>query len=185
MKQGINLKGKEISYELKKSSRARRMRVSIYCDGTCLVTVPHRISFERAKEFIFENANWILSKLEIMKKISDDPLFLKSSREEYLKYRKDALNLAQEKVDHFNRIYDFRYNKISIKRQKTRWGSCSKKGNLNFNYKILLIPEKFSNYIIVHEICHLKEFNHSEKFWKLVEKSIPDYRKIVREMKKG
>ena len=156
----INLKGKEINYEVKKSSRAKRLRVSIYCDGTCQITVPRMISYERAKEFIFENAQWILEKLEIMKKISDNPLFLNSSRDEYLKYRKKALELAQSKVDYFNQFYGFSYNKITIKQQKTRWGSCSKKGNLNFNYRILLIPEKFADYIIVHELCHLKEFNH-------------------------
>jgi predicted metal-dependent hydrolase len=185
MKQEINLQGKEINYEVKKSSRARRLRVSIYCDGTCLITVPRRISLERAKEFILDNAQWILDKLEIMKKINGNPLFLNSSREEYLKYRKEALKLAQEKVEHFNQRYNFSYHKISIKQQKTRWGSCSKKGNLNFNYKILLIPEKFCDYIIVHELCHLKEFNHSKRFWNLVEKSIPDYQKIVREMRRG
>ena len=159
--------------------------MSIYCDGTCQITVPRKISFDKAKEFIFENAQWILEKLEIMKKISDNPLFLNSSQEEYLKYRKEAFELAQEKVNHFNQFYNFSYNKISIKKQKTRWGSCSRKGNLNFNYRILLIPEKFANYIIVHELCHLREFNHSGKFWELVEKSIPGYREIVREMRKG
>lgn len=183
--QGINLKGKEINYEVKKSFRARRLRLSIYCDGTCLVTVPRRMSLEKAKEFIFENAQWVLEKMDIMKKISDHPLFLKSSEAEYLKYRKDALLMAQEKVAYFNRFYKFSYHRISIKQQKTRWGSCSRKGNLNFNYKILLVPEKFANYIIVHELCHLKEFNHSEKFWSLVEKTIPEYRKIVKEMRKG
>jgi predicted metal-dependent hydrolase len=185
MIKGINIKGKEINYEVKKSARARRLRLSIYCDGTCLVTVPRKMSFERAKDFIFENAQWVLDKLDIMKKISDNPLFLKSSQEEYLRYRKEAQNFAQEKAEHFNQFYGFKFNRISIRRQKTRWGSCSRKGNLSFNYKILLIPEKFADYIIVHELCHLKEFNHSEKFWKLVEKTIPGYRGIVREMRKG
>lgn len=159
--------------------------MSIYCDGTCLVTIPRRMGFEKAKDFILENAQWVLDKLDIMKKISDNPLFLKSNVEEYQKYRKDAQAFAEEKAQYFNQFYNFPYKKISIRRQKTRWGSCSKKGNLNFNYKILLIPEKFSNYIIVHELCHLKEFNHSKKFWKLVEKSIPNYKNIIREMRRG
>ncbi len=67
--------------------------------------------------------------------------------------------------------------------QRTKWGSCSKKGNLNFNYKIALMPEKIADYIVVHELCHLKEFNHSRKFWNLVVKIIPDYLEIKKELK--
>ena len=93
--------------------------------------------------------------------------------------------MAQKKVLKFNKIYKFKYNKINIKNQKTRWGSCSVKGNLNFNYKIALLPEKLAEYIVVHELCHLGEFNHSYKFWKLVEKTIPDYLEIKEDLKKS
>ncbi|MFH0739628.1 MAG: M48 family metallopeptidase [bacterium] len=110
---------------------------------------------------------------------------LKGSKKDYLKYREQALALAQNRIEHFNKVYGLKYNKISIKNQKTRWGSCSKKGNLNFNYKIVLISERLADYIIVHELCHLKEFNHSQKFWNLVGQEIPDYLEIRKELKKG
>ena len=93
----------------------------------------------------------------------------------YKENKEEALKIALEKVEYFNKFYNFKYNRISIRNQKTRWGSCSKKGNLNFNFKIALLPDELANYLVVHEICHLGEFNHSANFWKLVEQTIPDY----------
>ena len=78
-----------------------------------------------------------------------------------------------------------RFNKINIKNQKTRWGSCSKKGNLNFNYKIALLPQHLADYIIVHELCHLGEFNHSRSFWNLVAKVFPEYLGIRNELRRS
>jgi predicted metal-dependent hydrolase len=83
---------------------------------------------------------------------------------------------VEERLVHFNAFYNFSYNDVRIKNVKTRWGSCSTKGNLNFNYKIALLPPHLVDYIIVHELCHLEQMNHSVKFWSLVAKTIPDYR---------
>ncbi|MFA6393205.1 MAG: M48 family metallopeptidase [Candidatus Paceibacterota bacterium] len=96
----------------------------------------------------------------------------------YIKYKKDAATLVKERLEYFNTFYNYKWGRVAIRNQKTRWGSCSKKGNLNFNYKIALITQKQSDYIIVHELCHLKEFNHSGRFWDLVEKTVPDYKEI-------
>ncbi|NVN96820.1 M48 family metallopeptidase [Candidatus Nomurabacteria bacterium] len=96
----------------------------------------------------------------------------------YIKYKKDAATLVKERLEHFNTFYNFKYGRVAIRNQKTRWGSCSKKGNLNFNYKIVLLTSKQANYIIVHELCHLKEFNHSQRFWDLVAKVVPDYKEV-------
>lgn len=93
----------------------------------------------------------------------------------YEDYKKIALKLVTRRLAYFNKTYSYAYNKITIKRQKTRWGSCSQKKNLNFNYKIVFLPSELSDYIIVHELCHLNEFNHSSRFWKLVYRAIPDY----------
>ena len=86
-------------------------------------------------------------------------------------------------MGYFNGVYKFKFNKVNIRNQKTRWGSCSAKGNINFNYKIALLPERLADYIIVHELCHLGEFNHSRKFWDLVVEAIPDHREIRSELK--
>jgi predicted metal-dependent hydrolase len=108
----------------------------------------------------------------------------KRTSKNYLKYKESARGIAISRLEYFNTFYGFKYNRIAIRDQKTRWGSCSKKGNLNFNYKIALIPEKARDYIIVHELCHLGEFNHSRNFWNLVKKTVPDYLEIRRALKK-
>lgn len=101
----------------------------------------------------------------------------------YLENKNKALTIAEDRLAYFNNFYNFKYSKVVIRDQKTRWGSCSRKGNLNFNYKIALLPQKSSDYIIVHELCHLGEFNHSENFWNLVAKTIPDYKDIRKSLR--
>ncbi len=101
---------------------------------------------------------------------------MKGRRREYLKYREQARTLAHNRIQFFNQIYNFRVNRITIRNQKTRWGSCSKRGNINFNYKIALLPSELSDYIVVHELCHLGQFNHSKDFWDLVAQAIPDHK---------
>ena len=108
----------------------------------------------------------------------------RSSKKHYLKHKEDARVLINERAEYFSVEYGFKYNRISIRNQKTRWGSCSTKGNLNFNYKIFFLSPEMRDYIIVHELCHLKEFNHSSKFWALVEEITPNYREIRKEIKK-
>ena len=109
----------------------------------------------------------------------------KVKNKNYLKYKIVALELAQRRLEYFNTFYNLKYNKIVIRNQKTRWGSCSKRGNLNFNYKIALLPEKMADYIIVHELCHLAEFNHSKNFWNLVAMQIPDYKETRDDLHKN
>lgn len=108
---------------------------------------------------------------------------LRGPKKEYLEYKERALALAKERLEFFNRTYGFKFNQVNIKNQKTRWGSCSKKGNLNFNYRIALLPEPSADYVIVHELCHLGELNHSRKFWALVAQTIPDYPRIRKALK--
>lgn len=174
MKKKIELHKKKVEYTLKVSKRARRMRLAIYCDGNFVVTAPRNINQSIIEQFIIKKSQWIIDKLEYFKSISGQ-VFAKGTKKDYEEYKDKALILAQKRIDYFNKNYGFKFNKINIKNQKTRWGSCSRKGNLNFNYKIALLPERLADYIIVHELCHLKEFNHSQKFWNLVAKVMPNY----------
>jgi hypothetical protein len=102
----------------------------------------------------------------------------------YLKHREAARALAKRRIEHFSPIYQVSVRRISIRNQKTRWGSCSTRGNLNFNYKIALIPEHLADYIIVHELCHLREFNHSANFWNLVAQTFPNHLEIREELRR-
>jgi predicted metal-dependent hydrolase len=79
-------------------------------------------------------------------------------------------------------LYGFKFNKVSVKKLKSRWGSCSSKNNLSFNYKLMHFNTKVIDYVIVHELCHLIEMNHSKNFWLLVQKIIPDYKVCKREL---
>jgi predicted metal-dependent hydrolase len=101
----------------------------------------------------------------------------------YKKYKEQARVLVHARLSYFNGYYNFSYNKVFIKNPKTRWGSCSSKGNLNFSYKILFLEPAAQDYLIVHELCHLKEFNHSARFWSLVALQCPDYKKHHLELK--
>ena len=183
MEKHIRLKDQEVPYVLRRSKRAKRMRLVIYCDGSFVVTAPERLDFARIEDFIFEKAEWVLKKLRVMKKSGRSMVFAKFSKREYEKLKERSLCLAKNRVGEYNKIYGFKYERISIRNQKSRWGSCSKKGNLNYNYKISLMPEDLADYIIVHELCHLKEFNHSKNFWSLVARAIPDYRERRKKIK--
>jgi len=95
--------------------------------------------------------------------------------EKYKKYKEQARVLVHERLAYYNLHYKYTLGKVFIKNHRTRWGSCSSKGNLNFNYKIALIPLELADYIVVHELCHLGQFNHSQAFWDLVKQTVPDY----------
>ena len=175
--------GDKINYSIKKSKKARRMRLAVHCDGNVVVTIPTGIVGWNVQKFIDEKSNWILKKINFFKE-QDLSLTRPDSKADYLKHKDATLILIKQRILHFNKCRDFSFNKICVRNQKTRWGSCSQKGNLNFNYRIVFLPEKLQDYIIVHELCHLKEFNHSRKFWALVCGYIPDYAKIKKELKK-
>lgn len=184
MKKQIDLHKNKVEYTLKISKKARRMRLAIYCDGNFVVTIPQSVNQNLIEKFLIKKSNWILDKLEYFRNISETVIF-RTTKKDYIKYKKQAFDLVQERVNFFNKDCDFKFNKINIKNQKTRWGSCSQKGNLNFNYKIILLPSQLSDYIIVHELCHLKEFNHSQKFWNLVSQILPNYLELKKELKKS
>jgi predicted metal-dependent hydrolase len=99
-------------------------------------------------------------------------------------YRKKAEEVIRDRLEYFNEFYGFRYNRVTMRDQKSRWGSCSRLGNLNFNWRLIMAPIEVIDYVVVHELCHLKEMNHSPRYWALVEKVLPEhkkYRKWLRE----
>ena len=104
----------------------------------------------------------------------------KKSQEHYALHKESARALVHTRVAYFNHLYNVPIRKIFIKNHKSRWGSCSEKGNLNFNYKIVFLAPELADYIIVHELCHLVVFNHSPDFWSLVAQTAPDY-KVLRQ----
>lgn len=182
MKKRIKINNKEIEYTLKRRRGARSVRLAIYANGVFTVTAPKWYPLYVINKFLAEKAEWIYNKL---KDIDFEKLDLERKAEKinYKARKESARKIIQERLEFFNRYYNFEYNRVSVKNQKSCWGSCSRKGNLNFNYKVSDLPEDLRDYIIVHELCHIEELNHSKKFWELVEKVMPDYKVLRRNLK--
>ena len=105
------------------------------------------------------------------------------TRHEYLTHKEEARVLVHAKLAQFNAHYKYPLKKVFIKNHKSRWGSCSSRGNLNFNYKIAFLPPELQEYLIVHELCHLGFFNHSKEFWALVAQTVPEYQMLRKKLK--
>ena len=176
----LELGGKLINYNIKNSKRAKHVRIAILSECDVLLTVPYRKRFINIEKIFKSKQDWILTNLS---KYSGDCTFLKGGSVHYKKHKKLALELVENKIGAYVGSYNVQIGRICIRNQKTRWGSCSSKGNLNFNYKLLFIPEHLVDYIIVHELCHLLEMNHSPRFWTLVGRAIPDYKDCRKELR--
>lgn len=168
----------------------KHLRITITRDGIIKVSKPKHITIPQAEAFLLSKSDWINSTLEKIKLAqsiqSENPNHpqIKLTRKDYLRLKPLALKITTEKLKHYNQHYNLPYKNITIKNQKTRWGSCSHTGNLNFNYKIALLPEQLQDYIVVHELCHRGQFNHSHKFWDLVAETIPNHLELRRELRK-
>ncbi|MFH1509206.1 MAG: SprT family zinc-dependent metalloprotease [bacterium] len=173
----------KISYTHKKSKRAKHIRLTVNCDGSVVVTSPFWVRQRIIDNFIAEKRSWLIKRINKFKNDNTKPVRV-FSHDDYLQHKEKARQLIKERLEVLNKNYNFKFNRISIRNQKTRWGSCSKKGNLNFNYKILFLSEELQDYIIVHELCHLKELNHSKKFWAEVGKTLPNYLELRKYLRK-
>jgi predicted metal-dependent hydrolase len=214
----IKIDNRYFNYVLKRSGRAKYLRLQINIDNQLEVILPRRASINDAKKFIKEKEYWISkhlknsavenkkyfffgrqirvthsfdlfenhhsvrllnNELRIISPAnnSDDTskvydLWLKKIAKKYLIQRTNELTLR----------HGLSINKIILRGQKTRWGSCSTKGNVSFNYRLMKFRKEIIDYVIIHELCHTIEMNHSKKFWELVGKYCPDYKILRREI---
>src|ERR1044072_8274606 len=102
--------------------------------------------------------------------------FLSFRGRTFRRHKEQARELILARLSVLNQGFGFFYSRVPGRNKRSRWGSCSAKGNLSFNYRILFLPPPLQDYVIAHELCHLKEFNHSPAFWNLVSVSIPEHR---------
>ncbi len=161
-------------------SKRKTLAIEIRPDMRVIVRAPERISQKEIMRFIEEKQDWIkkhLAKMYIRAKEIEEqkkePALTNADIEELCQ---KALSVIPEKVRYYADIMGVTYGRITIRNQKTRWGSCSSRGNLNFNCLLMPAPDKVTDYVVVHELCHLKQMNHSKKFWAEVEKFMPDYK---------
>ncbi|MBU0705662.1 M48 family metallopeptidase [Patescibacteria group bacterium] len=106
--------------------------------------------------------------------LSDGKKAIKKIVQEF--YKKKAEEVIHDRLQFFNEHYRLKYNRVTFRNQKTRWGSCSSAKNLNFNWRLIMAPIEIIDYVVVHELCHLKHMNHSTSFWRLVAEAIPEYK---------
>jgi len=172
-----------IQYTVRTSKRARYMRLAVYCDGAVVLTAPAGVDTSVIERFFEDKKLWILKKIEAFRSAGLKLVRIQHAGD-YRNRKNEALALVLDRVAHYNKTLGVSYNSLRIKNQKSCWGSCSRKRNININYRILHLPKEMQDYIIVHELCHLKEFNHSKRFWSLVETLVPDYRDVRARLKR-
>ena len=162
-------------YEIIYSSR-KTLAIQISPDGKIKVRAPKRCPDTAIDRFLLEKESWILKYVSKAKQnpLPEKPPLTANERNRYIKIARDIFT---QKTAYFASIMHVSYGRISIREQKTRWGSCSSEGNLNYNWRLIFAPEEVLNYIVVHELAHRREMNHSAAFYKIVESILPEYKK--------
>lgn len=162
--------------------RTRRKTIGLEISPDLQITVraPYHLSDVRIREFVESKQTWILKHLAIIQdRQAHDPIPAGViSGKELRHMTEEARIIIPERVKYFAKIIGVTYGQITIRHQKTRWGSCSSSGNLNFNCMLMATSPELIDYVVVHELCHRKQMNHSPLFWKEVEEILPDYRNL-------
>ncbi len=163
--------------------RSRRKTIAIQIDreGQVIVRTPYGITKRQVEEFLDEKKDWLLQTRQRVEKRKTEQIPI--SEEVRREGIERAKRIFPERTAYFAKRMGVDYGRITIREQKTRWGSCSSKGNLNFNWKLVLLDPELLDYVVVHELAHRREMNHSVAFWKVVEAELPDYRERRRRLK--
>ena len=167
----------EITYRVIRSDR-KTVSIQILPDGQVVVRCNHRTPSETLRRFVSEKEGWI--RKHLAKKAPPSP---KLTAGQLQTLADKALRYIPQRVAFYAPRIGVTYGGITIRNQRTRWGSCSSKGNLNFNCMLMLTPEAVIDYVVIHELCHRKEMNHSAKFWALVQRHCPDYEQLRKWLK--
>lgn len=173
----MKMKIGEYNVEVRRSKR-KSAAIKITADMQIVVFVPLYVSDNEIEKMVISKSKWIDEHmLKVQSTIDERSKLEKITFEQIKELANQAVEYIPKRVKYYAEKENFVYNKITIKNLVSRWGSCSTKGNLNFNCLLMLTPDYVIDYIVVHELCHLREMNHSEKFWAEVEKIMPDYQR--------
>ena len=168
----------KIEIEIIKCNR-KTIAIEVRQDLGVIVRAPKRASNREIMKFVEQKQDWIAKHLPHMQIRYEETRRGKEKQftdDDIRKIKDEAKMVIPDRVKYYADIMGVTFGKITIKNQKTRWGSCSSKGNLNFNCLLMLTPDKVRDYVVIHELCHLKQMNHSKMFWAEVEKVMPDYK---------
>ena len=159
-----------------KNNRAKRIVISVKPDFV-RVTVPRRQTLKNAQKFVEQKIDWIKTHSKNMQ------LLRKKSKELHKIKREDAREKLGKRLSELAQEHNFQYNRVSIRNQKTRWGSCSSKDNISLNMKLLHLPDHLIDYILLHELVHTRVKNHSKSFWDELETVVPNARSIDEQLR--
>ena len=168
---------------LEQSNRARHMNLSIRPFRGVRVAVPRGVSFAAAESFARSRSDWILKHLPRLQAIEHEAV---QCRREGLGSGfdpKEAKKILVRRLNLLSEKSGLPYNRVFVKNQKTRWGSCSEKKNINLNVNLVRLPEALMDYAIMHELVHTVVLNHSRQFWELLETYVEDARDRDRELR--
>lgn len=158
-------------------SNRRTVSLEITPAGQVLVRAPRRMPEAEICAFVESKSSWLTKHLQKhekdMESLQEESRF---SEQEIQRLQGLLKQIIAEKVAYYARLMGVTYGRISVRKQKTRWGSCTREGNLSFNCLLMMAPPEVLDYVVVHELCHRLEMNHSARFWEQVEKVLPDYR---------
>lgn len=178
----ILIDGDAVEYILRKRRGQRSYTLSVHAGGRVTLTVPKITTVSSAERFIQQKIQWLKQAIQQSPK---HVLENKTERKEhYKKYKEDARKLISKRLAEINAYYGYKYGRISVRLNRSRWGSCSGAGNLNFDYRILFLEPHLQDYLLVHELCHTRQMNHSKNFWKLVEMTVPNYKDVRKELRR-
>lgn len=154
-------------------SKRKSLAISITEEGKLSIKAPIRMTDREIEKFLYQKSFWIYKQAKRKKEEQKNRLVRTEAEIKLL--REKARKVLTEKTDYYKRLIGVDYKKIRIGDQKTRWGSCSSSGTISYNWRLILMPEEIMDYVVVHELCHMVEMNHSKRFWARVAEILPDY----------
>lgn len=185
MKQYIIQKGNESQLVQVVYSGRKSIGLEVKQGGIVIARAPYRLPDKELISFIEKHQSWIWEKLDLSKQKQEERKQTGATAPGELtkEETQKILDKFSARVRYWAGIMGITYGRITIRNQKTRWGSCSSKGNLNFNYQLYYLPENLMDYVIIHELAHRRHMDHSAGFWKEVEKYCPDYKTCRKTLK--
>ena len=171
-----------INYEIIRSKR-KTLAIYVRPDGSVDVRAPLKLSKQYIDTFVQAKSKWIDETRDRLAKLQSQQKMIRLSLKEENEYKKKALDYFNSRCSYFANKMGVVYGNIKVNKAKTRWGSCNAKGDINFAYRLIFTSEELIDYVIVHELAHLKEMNHSLRFWSIVENTMPDYKERRKELK--
>ena len=170
----------EVLFE--RSTRAKRINISVRPFKGVRVAVPYRISLKEAIEFAGSKRGWIKKNLNKMRQMEQDYKILSIKFKDI--DRHEARKILIKRIDELAKVHGLSYNRVFIRNQKTRWGSCSSKNNISLNIKLVRLPERLTDYVIIHELVHTRIKSHNKKYYAALEQIVNDRKSLDQELKK-